>query len=184
MRTLEDYRLAIIKLFPSGLIWPKTSDESNLVTLVDVIGNAMLTSDNDSLSMLNQLYPDSTGIFLEDFERVMSLPRPGITGQTRQQRRDVVLAWLNVSPTSEKQFFVDIAAVMGFSITVEDYGDDHTLGPFEWRVTSSLSAPVTVFKAGQSKAGDKLVDQGSNEPLESLINFFAPAHTVPIFNYV
>jgi uncharacterized protein YmfQ (DUF2313 family) len=184
MRTEEQYNKVAHQIAPQGMIWPSISDNSEIGKLWATVAKSLLDADTESGSMLDESYPDSTGIFLEDWTRVLGFPRCSISDLNDQQQRDANLAWLNISPYSNKQFFIDIAAVLGYTITIEDKNDDITLGAFEFRVTSSLTAPTTIFKVGQSKVGDKLVDSGSNDPLECLINFFAPAHTVPIFVYV
>jgi uncharacterized protein YmfQ (DUF2313 family) len=184
MKTNEQYSDAIHKLAPSGFIMPAPQDDTNLSTLFSAFADALLAVDNEANDILSDTFPDSAGSFLTDWERVLGLPREGISGQTAQERRDVVLAWLNISPYSTKQFFIDIAAVMGFTITVEDKEDDAGLGDFEWRVITSSDLPVSYFRTGQSRCGEPLVNAGANEPLEALIEFFAPAHTTPSFQYV
>jgi hypothetical protein len=90
---------------------------------------------------------------------------------------------INVNEFSNKQFFEDIAAILGFDIVVEDRDEDPSLGPFEFLVTTSSDLPSTSFRVGESRAGERLVNPGAQEPLEALIEFFAPAHTTPSFFY-
>lgn len=183
MRTLEQYTGAIVKLAPQGMLWPSVSDDSELINLWATIAQSLLSADNAAAGMLNESYPDSIGSFLPDWTRVLGFPRCEIEGLSDQEQLNANLAWLNISEYSNKQFFIDIAATLGFTITVEDQNDDPVLNAFEFRVTSSLTAPTVYFKTGESVCGDKLVDTGNNDQLECLINFFAPAHTKPIFVY-
>jgi uncharacterized protein YmfQ (DUF2313 family) len=182
-RTSEQYRKALHGLAPQGLVWPEVADDSNLGKLWETIGDALLSLDNDSNSVLNDLFPDSVGTFLGDWSRVLGFPRFGFEDLTSSGQRDANLAWLNVNEFSNKQFFVDIAAILGFDIVVEDRDEDPTLGPFEFLITTSSDLPATFFRAGESRAGERLVNPGAQEPLEALIEFFAPAHTTPSFFY-
>jgi uncharacterized protein YmfQ (DUF2313 family) len=184
MGTSEQYRKAIHQIAPMGLTWPGVSEDSNIGKIWETIGDALLCAEVAADTLLNDSFPDSAGNFLSDWERVLGLPRSGITGQTAQERRDTVLAWLNISPYSNKQFYVDIALVMGFVITVEDRNDDPTLGAFEWRVNASADFPPVYFRTGESRVGEPLLNAGSIEALESLIEFFSPAHTTVAFNYL
>jgi uncharacterized protein YmfQ (DUF2313 family) len=181
--TVEQYRSAVFGLAPDGLLFPHTQDDSEVGELFSVIAQALVNVDGATKEIASELFPDRAGAFVWDWARILGFPRCELDLSTSQQR-EANLAWLNIGKYSTKQFFVDIAAIMGYTILVEDRNDDPTLGAFEFRVTSVATAPVTYFKSDISRAGDRLVDPGSNDPLECLINFFAPAHTTPIFNYV
>jgi uncharacterized protein YmfQ (DUF2313 family) len=184
MRTTEQYRQAIHELMPQGLTIPSSAEDSEIGELLEWVGEALLTAENAANDTLDDSFPSSAGNFLSDWERVLNLPRPGIVDQTASERRDVVLAWLNISQFSNKAFFVSIAAVMGFDIIVTDRADDPSLSAFEWQVNMSADLPVTYFMTGQGRVGEPLVDAGSVDALESLIRFFSPAHTTVSFNYL
>lgn len=305
MSTESQYIKAVHQIAPQGMIWPDIADDSDIGKLFALIGETLFVADNNAANMLDESYPDFVGMFSDDWARVLGFPRCSISGLTAQQQRDANLAWLNISPYSNKQFFIDIAASLGYTITVEDLNDGTTydsstygaealtngdfesgtspwvlsnativngilslnngsasqtgviasgtvrvqvqvnnisgeiafyggtilsstisttglheieiasngadfivttigasdsadidfvsvrqktastgtFNPFEFVIRSTFDSPVTIFKVGQSKVGQKLVSGESNDPLECLINFFAPAHTKPIFVY-
>ena len=162
---------------------PSTAEDSEVGKLFETIGDALLQAENSANAILDELFVDSTGVFLEDWSRVLGFPRCGITTLTAQEQRDANLAWLNISKVSTKAFFVDIAAVMGFTITVEDKNDDITLGAFEWRVSSLLDAPIAsgYFRTGESRCGEALSGVASADALKCIMLFFAPAHTTIYF---
>jgi uncharacterized protein YmfQ (DUF2313 family) len=169
---------------PQGMIIPSSAEDSTIGELLEWIGSELLTAENAANDTLVEGFPSSTGEFLADWERVLGLPREGIVDQNVTERRDTVLAWLNISAFSNADFFVSIAAVMGFEIIVTDRADNPALSAFEWRVSTSADLPTTFFRTGQSRTGEALVDAGTVNALESLIEFFAPAHTTVLFSYL
>jgi uncharacterized protein YmfQ (DUF2313 family) len=179
----SEYRDALHNLLPQGMIWPNSSDDSNLGTLLDVVAQALANADGRAHDTLSNMYPDSSGAFFTDWERVLDLPRPGITGQTVAQRVGTILAWLNIDPLSNKQFYVDIAALMGYTVTVEDKNDDGTLAAEQVRINATGVGDPIIFRAGIGSAGDRIIEYPGNEPLEDLILFFRPTGTQIIFNY-
>jgi uncharacterized protein YmfQ (DUF2313 family) len=120
MAATDQYKEAMHQLAPQGFVWPGVSEDSNIGNVWEAIGSSLLTADNDANTALDELFPDSTGIFLGDWERVLGFPRCDILGLTAQQRRDAHLAWLNISEFSDKDFFIEIAAIMGFTVSVYD----------------------------------------------------------------
>lgn len=183
MSTQSQYERAVNGLLPSGLIFPCVEEDSTLGKLLSTIAASVLASENATDATKEEMYPDIVGSFSDEWAAIAGFPRFGFEDLTAQQQRDAVLAWLNVNAFSNKQFFVDIAAIMGYEVIVEDRNDDTTIGDFEFIVTTSSDLPLVYFMTGQSTTGEPLVSTGSQEPLEALIEFFAPAHTTPAFFY-
>jgi uncharacterized protein YmfQ (DUF2313 family) len=75
---------------------------------------------------------------------------------------------------------------MGYTVTIEELlpnTDGYGLeGRFRWRVTFTGIA-VIYFRAGQSRAGDPLIDAGIASALEGLFSELKPAHTQVIYAY-
>jgi uncharacterized protein YmfQ (DUF2313 family) len=187
MPTKEQFKEALHKLFPQGPLKPSPAEDSILDGVLEVGANALQDAEEFMRTNLRESFPDQTGDYLEDWETELGLPPPGVliddtgaNGLTREQRKNLVLAWLNTSPYSNKQFLVDIAAIAGFTITIEDRNDDPTLGDNEFRVSGTVET-LQYFQAGINAVGDDLAI--GNLPLENLIIFFKQAHTIPIFEY-
>ena len=189
MKTLEQYASALFKLFPQGYAVPEYADDSNLKTLFETIGHSLLAADYEADVILDNLFPDNAGIFLNDWERVLGLPLPGLESLTTTQRLGLIKTWLNIGELSNAAFFVDIAAAVGYTITVTEF-TPASPPPAPAVATDAclyfqINAPAQTeqyFIAGVSRAGDVLVDYG-NDALEYIIKFFKPAHAVVIFDY-
>ena len=188
---MSNYTKALFNLLPAGFIMPQEADNSDMGGLIDVGADAMQAVETASNTVMDELFPDKVSAFTNDWHRVLGFPRCGITSSTQSQKVDANIAWLNIGELSDDQFFIDIAAVMGYTITISDViGStgvslgEAALTAHQWRVTSTLVAPTIIFKMGAGVMGDPLVDTGSNDPLECLIEFFSPAHTQVLFEYI
>jgi uncharacterized protein YmfQ (DUF2313 family) len=84
-------------------------------------------------------------------------------------------------------YFLTLAVIMGYdNIVIEEllantdgYG---AAGIFRWRITFT-GTPLYYFRAGQSRAGDRLVDGPVATAMEGLFVELKPAHTQVIFAY-
>lgn len=131
----RDYKDRPFQLWPRGELHPKKGRGSNTEKLFNALMEEAERLGCEAEAKLNEVMPDQTGAFLEDWERVLGLPLCGQQLETRGERRDMVLAMLNIGPFTNDQFFIDIAALFGFTITIEAF---------------------VPFRAGQSSAGDRL----------------------------
>jgi uncharacterized protein YmfQ (DUF2313 family) len=90
-------------------------------------------------------------------------------------------------------YFIGLAAAHGYAIQIETYSafrvdinraEDplyDSAWDYAWTVFSAEETYV-YFRADASHANEPLVAWG-NEPLECLIETYAPAHTIPMFEY-
>jgi len=66
---------------------------------------------------------------LEDYERILGLPDPCFGfGQSFDERRRLVVALLLMRGGQSPEYFVDLAALFGHEITVEEVFPNHMLG--------------------------------------------------------
>lgn len=195
MQTLEKYTQAHFKSAPTGMLIPTYPDDSNLKRLFEVGGNALLQAETSADKMADEIFPDNAGAYLGDWERVLGLPLKGLEGLPTQQRLGMVKAWMNIGEYSNAAFFVSLAALAGYTITITEFepfrvgvsaaGESLSYGDktyYYWQVNAPAETNID-FKCGASGAGERLVEYG-NTALETLIKFFSPAHTVVLFNYV
>jgi uncharacterized protein YmfQ (DUF2313 family) len=185
MPTEEQYYQSLHKLLPPGKIWPGSNEDTNLNTLIRSFAAAVKEPADDVEGQFNDVFPDSyvPGNFLSDWERVMELPKSYIEtlffladvwkcGQalsitntipgdplTDEERRDYILAFLQSSRFNNDQFYIDIAAVLNFTVTIA------TIAPAQWTIT------VT----GGTGTNTQL--------LEATCRFFSPFHTQLTFIY-
>lgn len=196
----ERYSRLVRKLFPQGWAWFRVNDSSSVIyKLLDSISIEYCRVEERGRDLLKEVFPDSTFELLEDWERLLALPDecdPN-TAQSLQERRTRVIQVLTTRGGQNEQFYKDLAANFGFDVDVisaEDQppflagisraGDKLTNGDL-WRYTFVITAPaefLILFRAGQSTAGDRLVEVG-NDTLECLMEKHKPAHTIVLFNF-
>ncbi|KQC03903.1 MAG: hypothetical protein APR55_06670 [Methanolinea sp. SDB] len=134
--------------------------------------------------LLREMFPQTCDETIEDWERVCGLtPAPTDTLQMRQER---VVRKLREFGGLSLPYFASLAEAAGYTFGIEElqagtggYGDE---GIFRWRVTFT-NTPLYYFRAGQSRAGERLVDGPSADALEGLFTEIKPAHTQIIFAY-
>lgn len=131
-----------------------------------------------------EIYPQTCDKTIEDWERVCGLiPTSTDTLQMRQAR---VITKLRERGGLSIPYFTELATSMGYTVTIEEllantdeYGAE---GIFRWRVTFT-GTPLYYFRAGQSRAGERLVDGPVATAMEGLFTDLKPAHTMIIFAY-
>jgi uncharacterized protein YmfQ (DUF2313 family) len=190
----ESYQRMIEALLPSGKVW-NLEQGSVLSQLIAGCAEELARIDNRANELLTEILPNYTNELLGDWERVAGLPDP-CSGPlpTVQQRRAALISKLISTGGCTPQYFIDVAAALGFATTIEEFkpfkaGESAAGQPangaewqFAWKMTSSLST-IFDFRAGQSSAGEPLRAWG-NEILECAISRIKPAHTVCLFAYV
>lgn len=194
MPTAADYREQLKALLPPGQAFPRDPG-TNLHDLLDGMAIELARVDGRAIGLLSEALPSDTSEMLSDWERVAGLPDKcsGTLEDTVQGRRAILLAKLASTGGQSAQYFIDIAAALGYTITIEQFrpfragrsvaGDSLTNGDwiYAWRVRSPETAVIT-FKAGRSVAGEPLRSWG-NDTLECKFNQLKPAHTFALFAY-
>ena len=134
--------------------------------------------------VLREMLPQTASDTITDWERVCGLT-PAET-DTLQMRQIRVISKLRERGGLSIPFFTALAFDFGYTVTIEELlagtdglGDE---GIFRWRVTFT-NTPLYYFRAGQSRAGDRLVDGPLADALEGLFTELKPAHTQVIFAY-
>lgn len=185
------YGRMLIALLPRGEAWSleRTADIRN-----QLHGMAMEFARIDARgdSLVREAMPDTTLELLSEWETVAGLPGE-CTGQleTVALRRAALVARLTTIGGQSRQYFIDLAAALGFEITIEEFkpftsgsvaGTAITNG--DWAYAWRVNAPETTvrsFVAG-SCAGEPLGTWGY-ALLECAIGRVKPAHTILIFGY-
>lgn len=193
--TVEDYLQALIALAPKGDAWPLDEGDSTLRDLLYGLAEEWARLDARTQALLNEADPRTTTECIDDWERVLELPdNCGIAPDSLQKRRAAAAAKYGAIGGQTIDYFIQLAAIFGFTITIEEYRGfragagrcGESLAPadviFYWKITAPLET-ISHFRPGASTAGDPLVGFG-NDALECLINKYKPAHTEPIFAYV
>lgn len=193
MADANDYTEQLKKLSPPGQAWP-TEDDSLWVKLLSAIAQELARVDARATQLVDEALPDTTYDMLTDWERVAGLPDPcsGLGASIAIRRKDL-LAQITARGGQSPQYFIDVAAELGYTISVTEFNQfrvgrnavgDALRGEdweYTWQVNSALDT-VTYFFAGQNGAGDALAEWG-NERLECVITARKPAHTIVLFSY-
>ena len=195
VKSPEDYTHALQGLLPFGPAWPR-EPEAVLTKLLEAWAIELSRVDNTANELLEDIYPNTTTSLLPDWERVTGMPNFCLTlGNTIVERRQDVLAILTSRGGQSPQYFIDVAAKLGYTITITEFlfdpfrvgisavGDalNGESGVYVWQVNSQLNT-VQFFRVGFSGTGDALASW-SNDRLECIINKFKPAHTLVLFSY-
>jgi len=197
---LKRWQKQLRRLFPRGIAWiRKEETDSELRKLIDSSAIEACRVEERAFELIEEVDPRTTNELLTDWERLLGLPdecESSPENLTIQDRRDRIVQVLTTSGSQNKQFYVDLAANFGITISVEDVNDQppfrasrgragDRLTNGDWTYAFVISAPfenATRFRASQSRAGDRLVDV-SNPTLECLINKHKPAHTIAILTF-
>lgn len=193
MATSEEYKGQIQKLLPTGLAWTFENDH-NVPKLLHAWADEFEIFDGSVQAFLESFFPDTTTQFLSDWERVAGLPDPcsGLAASVGLRRKDLI-ARLTAVGGQKPQYFIDLAADAGYSITITEFNpfladwscaEDPVYGD-DWQHAWQVNAPLDTieeFRADENSAEDPLAVWG-NERLECLLNRHKPAHTILIFSY-
>jgi len=204
--TAEDYAGVLADLLPLGMVWPRDPDTS-LMRTISGLAEEFARVHNRDCDLLMEAYPGTAIETISDWERVCGLPDP-CTGPLGilQERREAVLAKLGARGGQSRQYYIDLAAALGFEITITEFrpflaGESQAGDPccyqsfgredaienrmmdwwFVWRINTP-NFRIVFFRASQSQAGDPLARWG-NELLECTIAALKPAHTGVIYSY-
>ena len=191
--TAEQYRGLLERLLPKGPAWAlRTGAELNSILLA--VGDELARAHGRLLDLLDEADPRTADEMIEDWERVLNLPDPALgTPGTLAARRLLVHArWIARGGQTEA-YFLSIALALGLVVTISApcrpfraglgrAGDPcYSLGwAYGWRV-SAPNGPIVHFRAG-SRAGYRVQD-ARQAALEALFWRYAPAHTIPVFEY-
>lgn len=179
------------------LLLPPVSYDGSAPTLsatIEAEASALKGSEAKTESAYSAIFPDS-GEGLSDWERVLALPDPCLTGvpQSVGQRVQAVVSKVQWRGGQSRAFFIALAKSLGYDITITTfrparagiaragdpiYGGDWT---FTWRVNAP-AVTVNRARAGQSAAGDPLASWG-NKSLECRLRQMMPAESILLFGY-
>jgi uncharacterized protein YmfQ (DUF2313 family) len=193
--TADDYAQVLADLLPRGWAWSRELTSVLMLVLEGLAAEFARITARDC-DLLAESYPGTALETLTDWERICGLPDPctGTLGSI-QERRAAILAKLAMRGGQSRQYYIDVAAALGFVITITEYqpfrvgkgrAGDYLAGEdwlFYWRVTSwEQNQKIYFFRAGQSATSERLRHWG-NSLLECVITAIAPAHTIVRFAY-
>ncbi len=194
MPTAAEYREQLKALLPPGQAFSRDAG-TTLHDLLDGMSLELARVDGRAAVLIQEAIPKTASELLPDWERVAGLPDKcsGTLEETLQGRRSALLAKLTSTGGQSAEYFIDLAAALGYSVTIEIFrpfrvgrsctGDSLTNGAwaFTWRIRAP-AVTATSFRVGLSGTGERLRTWG-NDTLECKINQLRPAHTIALFAY-
>lgn len=190
--TSIEYQQQLIDLLPPGPAWNREA-EGVMAKVLHGFSEVFTRIHNRALELISEADPRTTIELLTAWERVAGLPEPCIDFPTTiQGRKDALLEKITRRGRQDRQYYVDIAASIGFAITVTEFQPfvvGMTVGQpifgqawrWAWQVNAPEESVTFTMRAGQP-VGSPLRVWG-NEPLECVINRLKPAHTHVIYQY-
>lgn len=148
--------------------------------------------------LLTEMFPNTAEAdkLLPDWERVFDIiPGSEDPQDARQKRVEVAL---QKTGGLSKEYFIQLAASMDYTITITDNMEEFRPFMTGWARTGDVlykyeviwiwkayagSLPLYYFEAGEAEAGQYLLWWEPKTALENLLNEFKPAHTHVLFDY-
>jgi uncharacterized protein YmfQ (DUF2313 family) len=192
--TPEDYAQVLADLLPRGWAWPRDPQTVLMRVFAGLAVEYSRVNVRDC-DLLAESYPGTAFETLPDWERITGLPDECLPAgdDNLQRRRAAVLFKLAARGGASKEYFIWIASILGFEITITEfqpfragrnragdrvYGEDWN---YVWRV-NAYDYTFVFFRAGRSTASNRLREWG-NAILECVLNRLKPAHTILLFGY-
>lgn len=178
----DNFQVAALNLLPRGWAWPRDLS-GTLAKAMGAIGDMFARFHADASNLVdNELYPPTTQALLAEWERDYGLPDPCTPQpQTYEQRIAALLARITDQGSLSRQKYIDLAAAMGFVITITEFLPSSGIGTCigtcvdplrdgDWPFTWQVNAPATTVTE-LTCIGDCVSPLRSwgNEPLECAI---------------
>lgn len=189
--TADEYLHQLQALLPNGPAWPRDLD-TELARLLAAFAEEFSRIDAQVEKLTIEADPRATSDMLPDWERVAGLP-DACVGEPASisERRALLVSKLSNVGGQSRQFFIDVAAQLGYEVTITEFRpyrvnshvNDAVIGEawlFVWQVNAAQNM-VRRF-AVTSQVSDPLAGWG-NEILECAISRLKPAHTHVKFAY-
>lgn len=189
--TSEQYRDQLLALQQPGIALPEDLN-SKWAKLVHAFSGRLTRVEARAKKLLEESDPATTFEMLSDWERALGLPDVcSEESQSIDARRAAVLAkWSRVGSLS-KPFYIAIASVLGFEITIEKFQPftmDSTVADslygMDWQFCWKVKAPeetVRYFTVADDVSMPLSV--WGNQLLECVFKRIKPSHTVIQFSY-
>lgn len=188
---VTSYQNALLALLPRGVAWSKDTD-SELGKLMAGIAEEFARIDERAQALLDESLPSRASETFEEWESEYGLPDPcsGID-PTFQERLTALLQTYKMQGGQSRAFFIEVAALMGYDITVSEYGQrlygdyyGDLYGGEDWVYVWQVNAAQVNFN--EMRYGNKwgsLYRTWSNARLECVFNRLKHAHMKIIFSY-
>jgi uncharacterized protein YmfQ (DUF2313 family) len=166
-------------LLPKGRAWTRVTG-STLSQVLSAIADEFVRLEQAALSLLIERDTRFTSDLLTDHEYDLGLPDECSTAaDSITERRNQAHAKLISLGGADKQYFIDMAAALGYNVTIQEYPDADLSSIFYWQVTALYDEDLYLrqFLCGGNVSGDPLSEIVGIDMLECFISRYKPAHT-------
>lgn len=188
----SDFTQALANLLPRGRAWPRDPDTVQQKYVAALAPTYARQSARDA-QLLVDGFPATAVELLPEWEASLGLPDPcaGLS-PTIQQREQQVVARFTTGGGQSTAFFTDLAAALGYDVTITEFTQFHfgmtfalPLCSAAWDHVWQVNAPtftVNHFEFGVSGMGEFFSSFG-NTVLQCELFRLAPAHTTVLFSF-
>jgi uncharacterized protein YmfQ (DUF2313 family) len=192
--TAENFRDMMLALLPPGQAWSREPD-GGFGLLFKAIGNEFSRIDSSNEQLLLEMSPQTTVALLPEWERDYDLPGACITGaQTFTERRRALVTKYQLIGNQSRQFFIDTAASLGYTITIDEYDEDHPGTQTEymgipltgdaWNYVWQINSPETTIQPrSYGSSYNEPYTAFGNQLLECTLRAIAHDHRALFFAY-
>jgi uncharacterized protein YmfQ (DUF2313 family) len=184
---IQEHAQGLEHLRPPGIIW--TSDPASVSRkFFMALATELARVTGRASDLIQEMDPRTTTELIPDWERVLNIPGDcEEPGRTLALRQFAVTTKLTQEPGQSRQDFIDLAASLGFQITIQEYLPfqvtnsvvGEALSNGEWLFTWTVHQPIVggeFLRAGQGFAGEALLDF-NQDTLQCFLQDASPAHT-------
>lgn len=192
---LNAYTDQLISLMPRGVIWDEmTEHDTHFTALLTALAEEFARIDGRTEQLINETDPRSIFEMLFDWEQWLGLPGDcSAQANTLEQRRQAVWDLLTSTGGQSRQYFINLAARLGYTVTITEFFPHTVISPVNYPLYGKNW--LYLWQVNALNQGEEIrymtVISGVNEPLatrdtnilECALNRLKPAHTRILFNY-
>lgn len=114
----QEYFTALQQLFPTGRAW-NTEDDTYLRRSLMAFSSMCNYVDQQSAEVVNECFPQTSTNLLPIWQETLALTAGT---DTIQEQRSKVVAKLTQEGSLTRQYYINYAKQLGFTITIQEYG--------------------------------------------------------------
>lgn len=173
---LTPHQTAFLQLLPTGRAWNK-APSGRLSALAGALSDPLKTADSVATQLLDERFPGSAQLLLEDWERFLGLPDCTSDADTISARQLAAANKLRLIGSLCRRFYEDLAAQYGYDVELTDSDEGqytthvNVKNQLDYRNATVLDHCLTPLRVYDSGA------------LECLLEKYKPAHQIYKFIY-
>ncbi len=187
----EAYGRQLQRLLPPGVLW-NLEVNSTLTAFFTALAQELARVDARANSLMNESDPRTMTETLPEWEAMLALPDPCVSfSQSTAERARGVLAKYIAQGGQTVAYFIEIAAALGFTITITEFREASVEDDVEtpmtgapWAYAFQVNGPlVTIHEQTVEDDVEQPLRWWGNDALECIMRRLKPAHTSVVFSY-